>query len=30
MLSLFDRSDLDADEVKELRRLLNDKAKEMK
>ncbi len=30
MLSLFDRSDLDVDEVRELRRLLNQKAKEMK
>ena len=30
MLSLFDRSDIDADEVKELRRLLDQKAKELK
>lgn len=30
MLSLFDRSDLDADEVKELRRFLDRKAKELK
>lgn len=30
MLSLFDRSDLDVEEVKELRRLLDRRAKEMK
>ena len=30
MLSLFDRSDIDANEVKELRKLLDQKAKEMK
>jgi len=30
MLSLFDRSDLDVSEVKELRRMLDRKAKEMK
>ena len=30
MLSLFDRSDIDADEVKELRRLLDQKSKELK
>jgi predicted transcriptional regulator len=30
MLSLFDRSDIDADEVRELRRLLDQKARELK
>ena len=30
MLSLFDRSDIDADEVRALRRLLDQKAKELK
>ena len=30
MLSLFDRSDIDAEEVKELRRLLDQKARELK
>ena len=30
MLSLFDRSDIDADEVKELRRLLDQRARELK
>ena len=30
MLSLFDRADIDADEVRELRKLLDKKAKELK
>lgn len=30
MLSLFDRTDIDVDEVKELRRLLDQKARELK